>query len=104
MRTSPWALVIRKTPPGPPELKVVSSAPFRMCQAPPLRAASFQVAPFAGRNYSQLVQDEWLDGAQNSRGEPIAESNGLQTNNPGWPGFSSRGLILGAGVQLALLY
>ena len=62
------------------------------------------VAPYAGKNYSQLVQDEWVDGAANNRGEVIAQSYGLQTNNPGWPGFSSRGLILGAGVNAALLY
>lgn len=59
---------------------------------------------FAGRSYSQLVQDEWIDGATNSRGDVYDESIGLQTNNPGWPGFSSKGLILGAGISASLLY
>jgi long-chain fatty acid transport protein len=59
---------------------------------------------FAGERYSQLVQDEWLDGASNSRGEVYEESFGLQTNNPGWPGFSSKGMILGAGLSASLLY
>jgi hypothetical protein len=61
-------------------------------------------AQFAGERFSQLVQDEWVDGAMNSRGDVYQESIGLQTNNPGWPGFSSRGLILGAGVNASLIY
>jgi len=60
--------------------------------------------PYAGQSYSQLVVDEWLDGAINSRSEPIPEANGLQTNNPGWPGFSSQGTILGGGLHVSLLY
>ena len=59
---------------------------------------------YADQRYSQLVVDEWLDGAVNNREQPIAESFGLQTNNPGWPGFSSRGLIYGAGLSATLLY
>ena len=59
---------------------------------------------YAGGHYSQLVQDEWVDGAVDNRGQVIAASNGLQTNNPGWPGFSSRGLILGGGLNVSLLY
>ena len=59
---------------------------------------------YADKHYSQLVQDEWVDGATNSRGDVYQESFGLQTNNPGWPGFSSRGMILGAGLNAALLY
>jgi long-chain fatty acid transport protein len=60
--------------------------------------------PYAGQSFSQLVLDEWVDGAKNSRDEVIQESFGLQTNNPGWPGFSSKGMIVGAGVNIALLY
>jgi len=60
--------------------------------------------PYAGQSFSQLVLDEWVDGAKNSRDEVIQESFGLQTNNPGWPGFSSKGMIVGAGVNVALLY
>jgi hypothetical protein len=60
--------------------------------------------PYAGSSYSQLVRDEWVDGAKDSRGTVIPESFGLQTNNPGWPGFSSKGMILGAGLSAALLY
>jgi long-chain fatty acid transport protein len=60
--------------------------------------------PYAGKMYSQLVVDEWKDGTTNNRGEVIPESYGLQTNNPGWPGFSSKGTIWGAGLNVALLY
>jgi len=28
----------------------------------------------------------------------------LQTNNPGWPGFSSKGIIWGGGINLAVMY
>lgn len=60
---------------------------------------------YAGRSYSQLVADEWPDDSVDvSTGQPIAEAAGLQTNNPGWPGFASSGFILGAGATVSLLY
>lgn len=60
---------------------------------------------FSGGSYSQLVVDEWPDDSVDvSTGQPIAAAAGLQTNNPGWPGFSSRGFIMGAGVTVSLLY
>jgi hypothetical protein len=60
--------------------------------------------PYAGQSFSQLVQDEWVDGAVNNREEVFQESFGLQTNNPGWPGFSSQGMIFGGGLNVSLLY
>ncbi len=60
---------------------------------------------FAGKTYSQLVVDEWPDKTKDiSTGEVIAEAKGLQTNNPGWPGFSSKGLISGGGLTVSVLY
>jgi long-chain fatty acid transport protein len=54
---------------------------------------------------SQRVLDEWPDDSVDvATGEPIAEARGLQTNNPGYPGFASRGLILGGGASISLLY
>jgi hypothetical protein len=41
--------------------------------------------------------------AFDSRGRPIPSAAGLQTNNPGWPGFASSGMLFGGGVNLALL-
>ena len=50
-----------------------------------------------------LVIDEVPDNAVYN-GMPLAGRDGLQTNNPGWPGFSSSGWIFGAGVYLSLNY
>lgn len=58
----------------------------------------------SGASYSQIVLDEWADAAIDSRGDPIPEAAGLQTNNPGWPGFASSGFLFGAGVSASLLY
>ena len=52
-----------------------------------------------------LVIDEFPDEAVDVRRQrPVASATGLQTNNPGWPGFSSEGWIWGAGFNLELLY
>jgi hypothetical protein len=51
----------------------------------------------------QSVRDELPDDAVDTRGNPVAGAAGLQTNNPGWPGFSSSGLLVGGGVSLAVL-
>jgi hypothetical protein len=60
---------------------------------------------FGDGTFSQIVVDEWEDGTVDIvTGEPIPESEGLQTNNPGWPGFASNGLLAGGGVTLTLLY
>jgi hypothetical protein len=58
----------------------------------------------AGGRYSQLVIDEWSDRAVDSRPQTIPAAQGLQTNNPGWPGFASHGYLLGAGVSVSILY
>jgi long-chain fatty acid transport protein len=52
-------------------------------------------------HYPALVADELPDDSQIA-GEPIAGSQGLQTNNPGWPGFGSAGAVLGGGVYLTV--
>ncbi len=55
-----------------------------------------------GQNHTpQLVADEVPDdGVVN--GQPIAGRQGLQTNNPGWPGFGSEGWITGGGLYLSI--
>lgn len=50
------------------------------------------------------IRDELPDGAVDKNLAPIAGTKGLQTNNPGWPGFGSEGWVLGANVWLALVY
>lgn len=55
--------------------------------------------------YPQLVVDEWADDQVDaSTGEVYAQAAGLQTNNPGWPGFGSQGFLLGAGLSFSVLY
>jgi long-chain fatty acid transport protein len=52
-----------------------------------------------------LLVDELPDDAVDSRtGKPVPGAAGLQTNNPGWPGFASEGWILGGAVTASLLY
>jgi long-chain fatty acid transport protein len=45
------------------------------------------------------VDDTSIDLAT---GRPIGGAAGLQTNNPGYPGFESRGYVVGAGLALRL--
>jgi long-chain fatty acid transport protein len=55
--------------------------------------------------YPQLVADEWRDDDTDpASGEVYTQAAGLQTNNPGWPGFSSRGVLLGGGLYVSLSY
>lgn len=49
---------------------------------------------------SDPVFDEFPDSVDVKSGLPIAAAEGLQTNNPGYPGFSSRGWMLGGGAWL----
>jgi hypothetical protein len=52
---------------------------------------------------SNPVVDEFPDTAVDVRTNlPAAGTAGLQTNNPGYPGFSSRGYMVGAGVSLRI--
>jgi long-chain fatty acid transport protein len=49
------------------------------------------------------ITDEVPDGSiVTSTGAPVAGSQGLQTNNPGWPGFSSGGWLWGGAVTLSM--
>ncbi len=48
-----------------------------------------------------LVRDEVPDDAV-ADGAPFAGAAGLQTNNPGFPGFGSSGWILGGGLYLSI--
>ena len=53
----------------------------------------------------RLIVDELPDDAVDGpTGTPVPGARGLQTNNPGWPGFASDGWILGGTASLALLY
>lgn len=62
-------------------------------------------------NYGQgldpsLVRDELPDGLVDALrpGQPYEPAAGLQTNNPGYPGYESDGYLLGGGVYVTLHY
>lgn len=49
------------------------------------------------------IVDELPDNAVfTSTHAPVPGAQGLQTNNPGWPGFGSKGWLYGGGVTLAV--
>jgi hypothetical protein len=51
------------------------------------------------------IPDELPDDSRSTAtGDPIAGSKGLQTNNPGYPGFGMDGWIYGGTVSLAVLF
>ena len=51
---------------------------------------------------SRLVDEVPDDSVVTSTGAPVAGAQGLQTNNPGWPGFSSGGWMWGGAVTLSM--
>jgi long-chain fatty acid transport protein len=54
-------------------------------------------------NAAHPVIDEYPDTAIDNRTNlPPLDTAGLQTNNPGYPGFDSRGYMIGAGVCLRI--
>jgi hypothetical protein len=49
------------------------------------------------------IVDELPDGSvYGSTHDPVPGAKGLQTNNPGWPGFASRGWVWGAVMTLSV--
>ena len=53
----------------------------------------------------RLIADEVPDDAIDATTkQPIAGSAGLQTNNPGWPGFASAGWVGGGAVTVAVRF
>jgi hypothetical protein len=60
--------------------------------------------PPGGSTDPQYVVDEVPDDAIDALGQPVQGAAGLQTNNPGFPGFASDGWVFGAGVHLAIEY
>jgi long-chain fatty acid transport protein len=50
-----------------------------------------------------LIPDQLPDGSTfGATGQPVPGSQGLQTNNPGWPGFSSGGWLWGGAFTLSV--
>ena len=68
-----------------------------------VRKAAVPPSPTGDPGDPHLVVDEVPDNAVYN-GKPLEGRDGLQTNNPGWPGFSSAGWIFGGGVYLSFNY
>lgn len=62
------------------------------------------VTKFVDTNNPELVIDEVPDDAVDVLGTAVPNRTGLQTNNPGFPGFAFGGWILGGGVRLQIEY
>jgi long-chain fatty acid transport protein len=72
---------------------------------PPNPQPNENLPGFGDNYYPQLVIDEVPDDAVDGQlHEPIPNREGLQTNNPGFPGFSSGGWLVGGSVNLTILY
>lgn len=79
------------------QLQVHRLVPRHQTKLPtPTRPDGANLAP-------ERVKDELPDDAQKS-GEPIPGAEGLQTNNPGWPGFGSGGWLIGAALYLSVAF
>ncbi len=52
-------------------------------------------------NQKYAVIDEFPDSVDSKTGEYIEDSRGFQSNNPGYPGFGSSGLIFAGGLNLS---
>jgi long-chain fatty acid transport protein len=62
-----------------------------------------RLVPRTNEKTPSLLVDELPDGAVfGSTLTPVPGAHGLQTNNPGWPGFSSGGWLWGGSVTLSI--
>ncbi len=71
------------------------------------RANANPLSPDYGQGIDpSLVRDELPDGIEDALrpGKPYEPAQGLQTNNPGYPGYESDGYLLGGGVYVTLHY
>jgi long-chain fatty acid transport protein len=53
---------------------------------------------------AESIRDEVPDDSIDVLGQPVSNREGLQTNNPGFPGFSVEGWIFGAGLHVGIEY
>lgn len=58
--------------------------------------------PSNGQN--NTVIDEFPESVGDLNGQPLPESDGFQTNNPGYPGYKSGGQIYSAGLWITLYF
>jgi long-subunit fatty acid transport protein len=63
-----------------------------------------KVNPLLAPGNTSVVLDEVPADTTDSNGDTHPDAQGLQTNNPGWPGFSSSGTLVGGTLSVGLLY
>lgn len=65
-----------------------------------------KIMPSGGNGDPSLVQDEVPDNAVTKLDpdQPVANREGLQTNNPGYPGYTHEGWVYGGGLSAELLF
>jgi hypothetical protein len=56
-----------------------------------------------GLNHTPATVVDEVPDDSTLNGQPLAGRQGLQTNNPGWPGFGSGGWILGGSLYLSVV-
>lgn len=59
---------------------------------------------YQAKDDSKLRDEVPDDSVTASTGAALPGRTGLQTNNPGWPGFASEGWLMGGAASLTLLY
>ncbi len=93
--------------------QVVISGPDALPFLQQVMTADVSAFPVGSANYSLMcyddggVVDEYPDTLvdySDPERRPIAEAQGLQTNNPGFPGFRSSGFLVGTGLFIKVLY
>lgn len=79
----------------------IAKVPFKVG----LQTQVQRLIPRYQRKDDALIVDELPDGTIDSiNQQPVASAPGLQTNNPGWPGFKSEGWITGGSLTATLMY
>lgn len=69
-----------------------------------LAAMAFHLVDRHVTKYPEYIRDEVPDDSIDVLGSPVPGREGLQTNNPGFPGFGVTGWLIGAGVHVAIEY
>jgi hypothetical protein len=59
---------------------------------------------FVTKDPSQVLDEVPDDSRSSQTGDPLAGAKGLQTNNPGYPGFGSEGWVYGGTVSLSVIF
>ncbi|HOW52622.1 MAG TPA: hypothetical protein PLV42_11340 [bacterium] len=66
--------------------------------------AATATAPASGTGKEGKVVDEFPESVSDFDGSHLAESDGFQTNNPGYPGYKSDGVLISAGVWFTFYF